>query len=57
VGQYSAVGIAIRYRPDSLGTTSHGGKIFHAHPDWSWDPPSLLYNGLFPGDETAGACS
>ena len=45
VGQYSAVGITIHYRPDSMGTTSHGGKIFHAHPDWSWGPPSLLYDG------------
>jgi len=28
-----------------------GGKIFHTCPDWSWDPPNLLYNGyrVFPG--------
>jgi hypothetical protein len=22
-----------------------GGEIFRACPDWTWDPPSLLYNG------------
>jgi len=28
-----------------------GGEIFRAHPDWPWDPPSLLYSGyrIFPG--------
>ena len=33
-------------RLDSPGIENTGvGEIFHAHPDWPWDPPSLKYNG------------
>jgi hypothetical protein len=27
------------------GLNNGVGKIFHTHPDWPWDPPSLLYKG------------
>ena len=36
----------------------HGlGEIFGTHPDWPWDPRSLLYNGYwlpFPGVNQPG---
>ena len=36
-------------------TSRWGGKIFHAHPDRPWGPPSLLYDGhrVFPGGKSA----
>jgi len=39
------------------GLNPGGGKIFHTCPDWSWGPPSLLYNGYwvtFPGVKWPG---
>ena len=36
-----------------------GGEIFCTHPDWSWDPPSLQYDGYrvsFPGLKQPGRC-
>jgi len=29
------------------GSNPGGSKIFHTHPDWPWDPPSLPYNGFW----------
>jgi len=26
------------------GSNPGRGEIFHAHPDWTWGPPSLLHN-------------
>jgi hypothetical protein len=33
------------------------GEICRTRPDWSWGPPSLLYNGyrFLPGAKAAGA--
>jgi len=38
------------------GSNLSGSEIIHAHPDWPWDPPSLLYNGyqVFPRGKAAG---
>ena len=52
VGRDSSVGIATGYGLDGLGIESRwGGEIFSTCPDWSWGPPSLLYNvyRVFPG--------
>jgi len=27
------------------GSNAGGGEISHTHTDWSWGPPSLVYNG------------
>jgi len=29
------------------GSNPDKGEIFHTHPDCSWGPPSLLYNGYW----------
>jgi len=29
------------------GSNPTGGEIFHPHPDWPWDSPSLLYVGYW----------
>ena len=57
VGRDSSVGIATRYVLDGPGIESWWGEIFHKHPDLSWGPPSLLYNGylFFPEVNAAGA--
>ena len=39
------------------GSDPSRGRIFRTHPDWAWDPPSLLYNGYqvsFPGVKRPG---
>ena len=33
------------YGLDGMGIKFPQGQIFHIHPDWPWDPPSLLYEG------------
>jgi hypothetical protein len=39
------------------GSNPGGGEIFRTHPDRSWGPPILLYNGyqVFPRGKAAGA--
>jgi len=47
---------------DSLRARRAGGRIlvwarfFFTHPDRTWGPPTLLYNGyrVFPGGKAAG---
>ena len=53
----SSVGIATRYGWDGTGIESRWGAIFRIRPDWTWGPPSLLYNEyrVFPGGKAAGA--
>jgi hypothetical protein len=59
----SAVGIGTGYRQDGRGVGVRipvGSRIFSSihHPDWLWDPPSLLpmgTGGSFPGIKAAGA--
>jgi hypothetical protein len=58
MGPDSSVGIASRYGLDGPGIESRwGGEIFRTHPDRSWGPPSLVYEGYrdCPGGKTAGA--
>jgi len=31
-----------------------GGKIFHAHPEWTLGPFSILYSGSYPGIRQLG---
>jgi hypothetical protein len=56
LGPGSSVGIATGYRLDGLGIESRWGEIFRTRPEWTWGPPSLLYNGyrVFPGDKATG---
>jgi hypothetical protein len=44
------VSIATRYGMDGPRIESRGGEIFRTHPDRSWGPHSLLYDGyqVFP---------
>jgi hypothetical protein len=49
----SSVGIATDYGLNCRGSIPGMGKIFSSrqHPDWPWDPSSLLsneYQGFFP---------
>jgi hypothetical protein len=50
-GPGGSVGIATGYGLEGPGSNPDGGEIFHACPDRSWGPLSLLYNGywIFPG--------
>jgi len=43
----SILSIATWWEPDSQESNPAGDKILHAHPDWPWGPPSLLYNGFW----------
>ena len=56
VGWDSSVSIVTLYGLDGPGIESRWGEIFCTHPDWSWAPPSLLYNGywVFLGGKAAG---
>jgi hypothetical protein len=45
MGQDSVVSIATHHGLKGLGIASWGGQIFRSCPDWSWGPPSLLYDG------------
>jgi len=45
----NSVGIATDYGLDGPGSNPSGGEIFRTCPDRPWGPPSLLYNGSFPG--------
>ena len=36
------------------GLKTGGGEILCTRPDQPWGPPSLLYNGLFPGGKATG---
>ena len=51
MGWDGSVGIATLFGLDGAGIESlwGGGAIFHTRPDRPWGPPSLLYNGSFPG--------
>jgi hypothetical protein len=62
-GPGSSVGIATDYELDGPGIKSilwnkkkypGGGEIFRTRPDRPWGPPSLLYNGSFPGVKRPG---
>jgi hypothetical protein len=43
VGQHRAVTIATRYQLGDPSIKTQSGEIFRTHPDWPWEPPSLLY--------------
>jgi len=45
VGQVSVVSRATCYGLEGLGITFWWREIFHIHPDRTWNPPDLLYNG------------
>jgi len=49
--KYSSVGIATNLRDGQSGDRIPVGSRFSARPDWTWGPPSLLYDGyrVFPG--------
>ena len=57
MSRYSSVGIATRYGLDGAEIESRWGRDILTRPDWSWCPPSLLYNGYraFLRDKAAGA--
>jgi hypothetical protein len=56
VGWASSDGIVTRYGLDGPVIESQWGEIFLTRPDWSWGPPSLLYNwyGSLPGIRRPG---
>ena len=58
MGRDSSTGIVTRYGLDGPGIrVPVGGEIFSTHPDGSWGPPSVLYNGYqvsFPGVKRPG---
>jgi len=45
VGCENIVDLVTRYRLDGPGVNSRWGEDICIHPDWPWDPPSLLYDG------------
>jgi hypothetical protein len=57
MGRDSSVGIATRYRLDSLRFESRWGEILRTRPHQPWGPPCLLHNGyrLPPRVKAAGA--
>jgi hypothetical protein len=57
MGRDSVVGKRLATGGKVRGSNPGGGEIFRTHPDWSWGPPSLLYNGYwvsFPGVKQPG---
>ena len=56
-GLDSSVGIATRFVHDGPGIEFRWGEVFRTLTDWSWGPPSPLYNGyrIFPGVKGAWA--
>jgi len=57
VGRDGSVGIVTHYGLDGLGSGPRRGRIFRAHPDLLWGPPSLLYiryRVSFPGIKWLG---
>jgi hypothetical protein len=57
-GPGSSVSIVTGYGLKGLGIESGGGEIFRTCSDWTWGPPSLLYNGyrVFPGGKERLRC-
>jgi hypothetical protein len=46
--------MAVTSGPGVWGSNPGVGEIFRTRPDQPWGPPSLLYNGSFPGVEWLG---
>jgi hypothetical protein len=58
-GLRSSVGKATDNGMDGRGSNPGGVEIFRTCPDWTWGPPSLLYNGylVFPGGKVWPGCA